>query len=119
MWYRVENGVIVGGPADCDQGSAEWLFFYEDSAEVIAFKSTPTPPNVRQEILSVSQQALASGFLHIIMFDLMNRYIEQAKAIIPSITEFDLLNTASPYYHKAYAETKTYYDQLIALQDQK
>lgn len=87
----------------------------KSDAEIAASKTA----QVKSQILATSDAALSSGFLHIIMLDLMTRYLQQAQAIVPSVTEADLINPASPYYHKAYAETKAYYDTLTALQDQK
>lgn len=106
---------------------------YADLISTVEANIKPAPPppapDVRQEILSVSQQALASGFLHMMMFDMMTRYIQGVQQAVnaatpqgqtpPTITDADLSNEASPYYSHAYVETKTYYMQLKALQDQK
>lgn len=98
--------VVAGGVAD----PADAVSLPDDTASA---------PDVRAEILNVSQKALASGFLHIIMFDMMQRYLTQAQAIVPSVTEADLLDVNSPHYSKAYADTRAYYVQLVALQDAK
>lgn len=89
------------------------------AAEAAAAAESSMPVDIRAQILSVSQQALASGFLHVMMFDLMQRYLQQAQAIVPTVTEADLLDVNGPYYSKPYADMRSYYVQLVALQDAK
>lgn len=111
------DGAVVSLPAseECGYTYDKWL-----SEGNTPLPADPTPPlDIRSEILSLSQKALSSGFLHIMMLDMMQRYLLQAQAIVPTVTEADLINPQSPYYSKPYADTKTYYDQLLALQDLK
>lgn len=101
----------------------------DEAAQIRAAQAQVAPPNIRQQILAVSQQALASGFLHIVMFDTMTRYLKGVQDAVnaatpqgqtpPTITAEDLTNSASPYYSHSYVETKGYYDQLVSLQAQK
>lgn len=93
--------------------------FVLQGGNIVTYSPPPPVQNVRAEILNVSQQALASGFLHILMYDLMQRYLTEAQAIVPSVTEADLLDVNGPYYSKPYADTRAYYLQLLALQDLK
>lgn len=100
------------------------------NGEIVPYTPPPAEISVRQEILDVSQKALASGFLHVVMLDIMTRYIESVQQKVnlyyesinqtaPTITESDLIDQNSEFYSHPYVETKSYYDQLIALQEQK
>lgn len=108
----------------------------EEEAEAIRAESEIVPDPVvviKQQILEKSEDALKSGFLHVAMWDLMERYLldvldrpaflalpgvnlmstEQKRALADSI-----LSSAGPYYNDAYARTKGKYLELKALMDQ-
>lgn len=135
MWYRTENGVIVGGPTSCAQEDSSWVFYEESDPAVAAFVSSQQAANsesfVKAQILGVSQQALASGALHEMLLLMMQSYLSFVNKRATEqgmtdgngnqlvITDEMICDVTSPYYYEPYVHNKQYYMQLLSLQGQK